>query len=94
MGHNSTDYIRTVIEVMKRATSDKDNFVGDPAFVNVPLARLCSKEHAAAMAAATKAVLAAFVELSPGDCVVMIGVLKLKPCRTPLPSRQNRMLSA
>ena len=54
MGHNSTDYIRTVIEVMKRATSDKDNFVGDPAFVNVPLARLCSKEHAAAMAAAIK----------------------------------------
>ncbi len=31
MGHNSVDYVRTVTEVMKRATVDKDTFVGDPA---------------------------------------------------------------
>jgi gamma-glutamyltranspeptidase/glutathione hydrolase len=40
MGHNSAGYIRVVAETMKRATSDKDNFVGDPAFFDVPVARL------------------------------------------------------
>ena len=54
MGHNSTEYIRIVTEVMKRATSDKDNFVGDPAFVEVPLDRLCSKDHALSMAASIR----------------------------------------
>src|SRR5690606_38400922 len=33
LGHNSSDYIRTVAEAMKRATIDKDNHLGDPAFV-------------------------------------------------------------
>lgn len=46
MGHNSPEYIRTVSEAMKVATSDKDNHVGDPAFVDVPLDRLCSPEYA------------------------------------------------
>ena len=46
MGHNSVDYLRTVTEAMKRATSDKDLYVGDPEFVDVPLDRLISKEHA------------------------------------------------
>ena len=46
MGHNSVDYLRTVTEAMKRATSDKDLYVGDPEFVDVPLDRLISKAHA------------------------------------------------
>ncbi len=46
MGHNSPDYIRTVAEAMKIATSDKDAHVGDPAFVDVPLDRLLSKDYA------------------------------------------------
>ena len=36
---------------MKRATVDKDTFVGDPAHVDVPLDRLLSAEHAADHAA-------------------------------------------
>lgn len=55
MGHNSIEYVRTVTETMKRATSDKDNFVGDPAHYDVPLDRLISKEHAAAHAASIAA---------------------------------------
>jgi len=55
MEHNSAEYIRLLAEVMKRATSDKDNFVGDPAFFDVPLARLTDKVHAAEMARAIKA---------------------------------------
>jgi gamma-glutamyltranspeptidase/glutathione hydrolase len=47
MGHNSADYMRVVAEAMKIATSDKDNFVGDPAFVDVPIALLTDKAYAA-----------------------------------------------
>ncbi len=49
--HNSPEYIRIVSEAMKYATIDKDNFVGDPRFVDIPLERLTSKEHAAELAA-------------------------------------------
>lgn len=46
MGHNSPEYIRTVAEAMKIATVDKDNHVGDPKFVDIPLDRLLSKDYA------------------------------------------------
>jgi gamma-glutamyltranspeptidase/glutathione hydrolase len=47
MGHNSPDYIRTVAEAMKIATVDKDRNVGDPRFVDVPVAKLLDKAYAA-----------------------------------------------
>jgi gamma-glutamyltranspeptidase/glutathione hydrolase len=46
MGHNSPEYIRTVAEAMKIATVDKDNHVGDPRFVDIPLDHLLSKDYA------------------------------------------------
>jgi gamma-glutamyltranspeptidase/glutathione hydrolase len=49
MGHNSTEYIRIVAEAMKAATSDKDNHVGDPAFVDIPT-HLTDKDYAATLA--------------------------------------------
>jgi len=55
MGHNSPAYIATVAEAMKIATIDKDNKVGDPAFVDVPLAALTSKAYAAEQAAKIRA---------------------------------------
>ena len=51
MGHNTPEYIRTLVEVMKIATSDKDHYVGDPRFVDVPLDRLTDKGYAAEQAA-------------------------------------------
>jgi gamma-glutamyltranspeptidase/glutathione hydrolase len=51
IGHNSTEYLRIVVEAMKQATIDKDAHVGDPAFVAVPLDRLLSKGYAAEVAA-------------------------------------------
>jgi len=51
MGHNSPRYIATVSEAMKIATVDKDLYVGDPHFVDVPTSRLTSKAYAADMAA-------------------------------------------
>ncbi len=50
LGHNSTAYIRLLSEVMKRATNDKDKFIGDPGYVDVPVSRLSSKSYATTLA--------------------------------------------
>jgi len=50
MGHNTPEYIRTVAEAMKYATVDKDAKVGDPAFVDVPINQLLSKDYAGKLA--------------------------------------------
>ncbi len=50
MGHNSADYIATVAEAMKIATIDKDQRIGDPDFVEVPVAELSDPVYAARMA--------------------------------------------
>ena len=51
MGHNSPEYIATVSEAMKIATVEKDTRMGDPRFVDVPVAEFMSKEWAEKMAA-------------------------------------------
>ena len=50
MGHNSPDYIATVSEAMKIATVEKDRRIGDPNFVDVPIAELLSDDFADKMA--------------------------------------------
>jgi gamma-glutamyltranspeptidase/glutathione hydrolase len=45
LGHNSTDYVHTVIEALKLALADRDRYYGDPNFVKVP-AELLSKNYA------------------------------------------------
>ena len=52
LGHNTPEYMRVVCEAMKRATIDKDAHVGDPAFIDVPVARLADKGYARELAAA------------------------------------------
>ena len=47
LGHNSADYIHTVVEFAKLAFADREKYYGDPAFVAVPLSRLLSKSYAA-----------------------------------------------
>lgn len=51
LGHNSPAFIRVLAEAMKYATIDKDQHVGDPAFVTVPLDRLLAKSYARELAA-------------------------------------------
>ena len=47
MGHNSTEYVHTVIEALKLALADRDKWYGDPEFYDVPIVGLLSKEYAA-----------------------------------------------
>jgi gamma-glutamyltranspeptidase/glutathione hydrolase len=51
LAHNDPDYVHLVIEALKGAFSDREHHYGDPAFVDVDLDRLLSREHAAAWAA-------------------------------------------
>jgi gamma-glutamyltranspeptidase/glutathione hydrolase len=47
MGLNSPDYIHTSAEAMKLAMADRDTYLGDAEFVQIPYAALLSKEYAA-----------------------------------------------
>jgi len=47
MGHNSPEYVHTVIEAIKLALADRDRYYGDPDFVKIPMTELLSKEYAA-----------------------------------------------
>ena len=51
LGHNSAEYIGIVAEAMKIAGRDKDEKIGDPAFVKPPLDELLSDDYADACAA-------------------------------------------
>ena len=47
IGHNSTNYINLLAEVMKFAYSDRSKYLGDPDFYDVPVEKIISKEYAA-----------------------------------------------
>ena len=47
MGHNSPDYLHTVIEAMKLAFADRDRYYGDPKFSKIPEETLLAKSYAA-----------------------------------------------
>ena len=49
-GRNSADYIHTLVESAKLTYADRDKYIADPAFSEVPVERLISKEYAADLA--------------------------------------------
>ncbi len=50
LGHNSAAYVHLLAEAMRRAFADRAEHLGDPAFnLDQPVARLLSKDHAAAL---------------------------------------------
>lgn len=51
MGHNSPEYIHTVTQAIELAMADRDTYIADPAFVNVPLDILLSEDYAASQRA-------------------------------------------
>ncbi|MEO1436638.1 MAG: gamma-glutamyltransferase [Bacteroidota bacterium] len=46
MGHNSPDYVHTLTQAIDLAMADRDLYVADPTFEDVPLNKLLSKEFA------------------------------------------------
>jgi gamma-glutamyltranspeptidase/glutathione hydrolase len=46
MGHNSAAYLHHLTESMKLAYADRSQYLGDPDFVEVPVARLTDKAYA------------------------------------------------
>jgi gamma-glutamyltranspeptidase / glutathione hydrolase len=46
IGHNTADYLHILCEAVKIAAKDRDDFYGDPRFVDVPIADLLSDERA------------------------------------------------
>lgn len=49
LGQNSAETIHLMAETMKLAYADRSEYLGDPDFVDVPVAQLTSKEYAADM---------------------------------------------
>jgi len=65
MGANSADYIHSVHEAIKLAYDDRNAYLGDPAFVKVPLKGLLSKDYAAERRKLIGS--RAFLDHRPGD---------------------------
>ena len=45
MGHNSPEYIHTVSQALNLAFADRNKYVGDPDFVDVPIDQMLSEEY-------------------------------------------------
>jgi gamma-glutamyltranspeptidase len=45
MGHNSVDYLHYMVEAKKLAFADRDKYISDPEFTDIPVEYLLSKEY-------------------------------------------------
>jgi gamma-glutamyltranspeptidase/glutathione hydrolase len=66
MGLNSPDYIHTQAEAIKLAMADRDTYLGDTDFIQIPYSRQLSKEYAAERRKLIDNAQAS-VEFRPGD---------------------------
>ena len=64
--HTSADHIHLIVEASKLAFADRERYYGDPAFVDVPLRGLLSRDYAAERRALIDPARAS-LELRPGD---------------------------
>ena len=71
MGHNSADYIHTVIESAKLAFADREAYYADPEFVDVPVKALVSRESGEIRRSLIDAQHAS-MEQRPGDPIAML----------------------
>lgn len=78
MGFLSANYIHVVIEAMKLALADRDEFYGDPLFSEIPLPALLSDQYTALRRSLID-MNCASQELRPGDPIHMRARLERKP---------------
>jgi gamma-glutamyltranspeptidase/glutathione hydrolase len=68
LGQNSAETIHLMAEAMKRAYADRSEYLGDPAFYDVPQAELISKDYAADIRAGiSRGVATPSEEIKPAD---------------------------
>jgi gamma-glutamyltranspeptidase / glutathione hydrolase len=73
MGHNSADYLSTIVQALDLSFSDRESYCADPKFVDVPLDELLSKEYAARQRARIDPN-STFTEMPPpGDIRSLVG---------------------
>ena len=82
MGHASADYVHVVTEALKLGLADRDEYYGDPLFVDVPLKALLSDEYTRLRRPLID-MAAASTEIRPGDPV---GMKAVKGPGTPRPA--------
>jgi gamma-glutamyltranspeptidase/glutathione hydrolase len=46
LGHNSVEYLHLLIEAKKLAYADRDHYIADPEFADVPIEKMLSKDYA------------------------------------------------
>lgn len=66
LGHNSADYLHTLIETVKLAFADREQYYADPHYVEVPLVQLLSDKYAKLRSTLIDSV-CANSEIRPGD---------------------------
>jgi len=84
MGHNSPDYLHTLIEAVKLAFADREAYYGDPRFVAVPLAGLLSADYAARRRALIRPE-AACPDMPPAGSAAELGAAARAPGAGPGP---------
>ena len=82
MGLNSAEFIHTAVEATKLAMADRDTYLGDTDFIQIPFQGLLSKEYAAARRKQIDAARAS-LEFRPGDVTAYAGA-GYKPVKRPL----------
>lgn len=85
MGHLSTDYVHTVVEALKLAFADRDEYYGDPAFADVPLEALLSDRYTAIRRPLIDRS-AASLKRRPGDPYHMRPIKAERPQQGPAPA--------
>ena len=83
MGFYSPNYIHTVMEALKLAFADRDDWYGDPNFVKVPMKQLLSDEYTNIRRALIDPKKAS-LERRPGDPIHM------KPLKPPSPDKPSQ----
>ncbi|MGE3966853.1 MAG: gamma-glutamyltransferase family protein [Dongiaceae bacterium] len=80
LGHNSADYIHVVLEAIKLAYADRNQYFGDPSFIQVPIAEMLSRRYGELRAGLID-IERASAEIRPGDPAR--GAAALAATRTP-----------
>ena len=77
MGEGSADYYHVIVEATKQAFADRDQWLTDPQFINIPLDYLLSKKHGIELAARIDMKIAAsdVKPLDPKGDTIWIGVV-------------------